>query len=115
MSFVEQARRRVQELMERVKTRRVLGSGTMLRGTQGQIIGGQLGGGKVIQKVSESIDRLVATAKEKRPNIIPTVIERIKTYEPGKRIKELVPITAAPPSPPPAPTPAPEYRKILRD
>jgi hypothetical protein len=112
MSFVEQSRRRVQELMERVKTRRVLGSGTMLRGTQGQI---QIGGGKVIQKVGESIDRLVAMAKEKRPNIIPTVMERIKTYEPGKRIKELVPITAAPPSPPPAPTPAPEYRKILRD
>ena len=111
MSFVEQARRRVQELMEKARTRRLLGSGTMLRGTQGQT---QIGGGKVIQRVSESIDRLVATAKEKRPNIIPTVIERIKTYEPGKRIKELVPITAAPPAPTTTTTTT-EYKKILRD
>jgi hypothetical protein len=104
---LEELRKRVAELRERAKTRR------LIRGEEaGTTAGGVIGGGKVIETVTERIDKFIATVKEKRPNIIPTVLERIKTYEPGKRIKELVPLpkreeTVAPP-------PA-EGKKILRE
>jgi hypothetical protein len=107
VSFVEELRKRVAELRERAKTRR------LIRGEEaGTTTGGVIGGGKVIETVTERIDKFIATVKEKRPNIIPTVLERIKTYEPGKRIKELAPLPKKEEAvaPPPA-----EGKKILRE
>jgi hypothetical protein len=105
LSFVEELRRRIAELREKAKRPR------LIRGEEATTAGGVIGGGKVIETVTERIDKFIATVKEKRPNIIPTVLERVKTYEPGKRLKELVPLprteeTAAPPV---------EGRKILRE
>jgi hypothetical protein len=107
VSFVEELRKRVAELREKAKRPR------LIRGEEATTAGGVIGGGKVIETVTERIDRFIATVKEKRPNIIPTVFERIKTYEPGKRLKELVPLpkreeAAAPPV-------SAEGRKILRE
>jgi hypothetical protein len=114
MSLVEQLRSRVQEVLSRVRARRPLLGG---ESAQGQVIGGLIGGGKVIENVSRSIDNLVKMAKERRPNIIPTVLERVRTFEPGKRIKEFIP--APPPSPAPTPPPpggaALPPSKILRE
>jgi len=111
MSFVEEARKRVQEIMERIKARRPFVQGSMLRGSEGQVIGGLIGGGKIIENISKTIDNVVSMAKERRPNIIPTVLERIKAYEPGKRIKEIVPLTTGETST----TPSTETKKILRE
>lgn len=105
MSLVEQLRSRVQEVLSRVRARRPLLGGE----SAGQVIGGLIGGGKVIENVSRSIDNLVRMAKERRPNIIPTVLERVRTFEPGKRIREFIP---APP-PPPTPTPPPPGGETL--
>lgn len=97
MSFVEELRKRVAELRERAKRPRLIRGEETAAGTTA---GGVIGGGKVIETVTERIDKFIATVKEKRPNIIPTVLERVKAYEPGKRIKELVQLpkgeTAAP-------------------
>jgi hypothetical protein len=110
MSFVEQARKRIEELREKIKARKPLLGESMLRGEREKL----LGGGRLVQQVGQNIDRLVARAKERRPNIIPTVMERIKTYEPGKRLKELVPVpTSEIPAQQSAPTET--YRKILRE
>ena len=91
MSLVEQARKRAQEILEKIRTRRLLAGQSITRSSEGQVIGGLIGGGKVIENIGKSLDNLVALAKERRPNIIPTVMERIKAFEPGKRIKELLP------------------------
>jgi hypothetical protein len=108
MSLVEGFRKRFQELLERVRTRRLIGEGGVLGGSRGQIVGG----GKILEQISKGIDRLVEIAKERRPNIIPTVIERLKTYEPGKRIKELLPSTTTETQ---TPTSTRTERKILRE
>jgi len=100
MSVVEQVRSRVRELLERVRTRRLLGQATAP--TTGPLIGG----GRIIQTVSESIDRVIAMAKERRPNIIPMVLERLRTYEPGAKVRELIVPTTTPP---------PTERKLLRE
>jgi len=110
MSYVEEIRKRIQELRERLRSRRPLAGETVLRGEPGKLIGG----GKIIEQVSQGIDKIISIAREKRPNIIPTVLERIKTYEPGRRIKELVPMPAQP-TPEAAPPPAETYKKVLRE
>jgi len=112
VSFVEELRKRIAELREKAKRPRLI-RGELIRGEEATTAGGVVGGGKVIETVTERIDWFIATVKEKRPNIIPTVLERIKTFEPGKRIKELTPLpkrgeeAAAPP--------LVEGRKILRE
>jgi len=63
----------------------------------------QIGSGAIIENVSKTAQELITTIQEKRPKIIPTVMEKIKTYEPGKLIKTLTPTgtgigrTATPP------------------
>jgi len=108
--ILEEFRKRVMSIRERVKilpTERKLVA-------QGQVIGE----GKIIETVQQTVNNIISMAKEKRPNIIPTVMEKIKTYQPGKRIMELIPTKAAPaPAPSPATpttyTPAAE-RRMLR-
>jgi hypothetical protein len=106
VSFVEELRKRIAELREKAKRPR------LIRGEEATTAGGVIGGGKVIETVTERIDKFIATVKEKRPNIIPTVLERVKTYEPGKRLKELVPLPKGEEA---APQVSVEGRKILRE
>jgi len=96
---------------EEVRTILTIGEGTS--NVAGQI---QIGKGAIIDQVTKRVDTLIATIKERRPQIIPTVVERIKTFEPGKRITELVKPpegVPTPTAPTPTPTPAPT-KKLLR-
>jgi hypothetical protein len=89
-----------------------IGEGTS--NVAGQI---QIGRGAVIDQVTKRVDTLIATIKERRPQIIPTVVERIKAFEPGKRITELVKLPESTQAPTPTstttPTPTPT-KKLLR-
>ena len=91
----ERLRERVQEITARVR-RPLLGQKSLLRGSEGQILGpeGLIGGGKVIEHVTKAVDNVLEALSERRPNIIPAVMEKIKTWEPGKRLKELIPKTS---------------------
>jgi len=73
----------------------------------------QLGGGKVIETVSKTAQEFITTIQEKRPKIIPTVMEKIKTYEPGKLVKTFIPTTEGGVLEKPSPPPSPEV-SILR-
>jgi len=110
---VEELRKK---LMERVASIRgkvlgQVGERTILRGegSSNRILGQALGQGAIIEQATKRVDELLATVKEKRPNIIPTVLEKVKAFEPGKRITEIV----APPTGEGAPTPT-EKKKFLR-
>lgn len=116
MSMIEDVRRRLMERMQEVRARvPMLREGSLLRGgsIRGQIVPGLIGGGKVIETISQSVDRLIAMAKERRPNIIPTVLERVRTFEPGKRVREFIPTTGGPAPTTGAPPPTPSERKRL--
>jgi len=47
----------------------------------------QLGEGRIIENISRTAQELISTIQARRPKVIPTVVERIKTYEPGRLIK----------------------------
>jgi len=67
----------------------------------------QLGEGRIIENISRTAQELISTIQARRPKVIPTVIERIKAYEPGKLIKtvtEGVSRSATTTQAPPAPT-----------
>jgi hypothetical protein len=90
----------------------------LLRGESTTNVAGQIqiGRGAIIDQVTKRFDTLIATIRERRPQIIPTVVERIKAFEPGKRITELVKppeSIATPAAPTPTPTPTPT-KKLLR-
>lgn len=110
--LVEQLRARIRETVERVRKRLPLLAGEtgILRTSEGQIAGGLIGGGKLIETVTKSVDEFLMRIKERRPNIVPYVLEKMRTYEPGKRIKEVLPTPTATP----APTPVEEKKKVLR-
>lgn len=84
---IEEIRRRIMERAKLIRERLVPGR------LGGEIVGkgGIVGGGRLITTASETIDKVLQTVKEKRPNVLPTVLERIRTFEPGKRIKEVMP------------------------
>jgi len=110
LSLLEELRKRTTEIMSKLP--RPLEKGVLR--TQGQVIGG----GKIIETVQTTVQNILATAKEKRPNIIPTVMEKIKTYQPGRRIMELVPgrmpTTTTTTSPPSQQQPLGPITKLLR-
>lgn len=122
---LEELRKRLSERMESIRARVPILSAEQRSGLlRGEGLKPQvIGQGKIIEAVSQTVDKLVQTIKEKRPNIIPTVLERIKTFEPGKRIKELLPPIGegvAGPTPPPTPPPglvttAGAKSKLLRE
>jgi len=91
---IEELRKRLSERTATIRERltsRLSGQSALLRG--GSESGSQqrlFGEGKMINRVSERIDKTLKTLQERRPNIIPTVMERVKTYEPGKRITQLL-------------------------
>jgi len=94
MPTIEELRKRLSERTATIRERltsRLSGQSTLLRG--GSESGSpqrMFGQGKIIDRVSERVDKTLKTLQERRPNIIPTVMERIKTYEPGKRITQLL-------------------------
>lgn len=106
------ARPRLEEMLARLRERLrgIFGEGKLLR-TQGQVVGGLIGGGRVIDNVMKTVDSIIEMAKQRRPNIIPTIMERIAKIEPGKRIREVV---AVRPAPSPAAQPTPPEKRLLR-
>jgi hypothetical protein len=109
MRVLDEFRRRVMSIRERAR----------VATTERRLLHGQVfGEGKIIETIQQSVNNIVSIAKEKRPNIIPTAIERIKTYQPGKRIMELIPpksVSAPAPSPVTTTTYAPTTeRRMLR-
>jgi hypothetical protein len=80
----------VEELRKWIQTRpKLIGGVGVLRGT-GTDMSTQIGSGKIVETVTSSIQNLISTVQTKRPKIIPTVMETIKTYQPGKVVKTVV-------------------------
>lgn len=106
---ISEIRAKIRERIEELR-KRILGGETVLR-SSGQVVGpkGVIGGGKVISAVTSAIDEYIALVKERKPNIIPTILERISKLEPGKRIKELMPTTTTQPA-----VATEEKKKVLR-
>jgi len=78
----------VEELRRWVQTRpKILGGAGILR-TPGMST--QIGSGKIIETITGNIQSFISTVQEKRPKIIPTVMENIKAYQPGKVVKTVV-------------------------
>ncbi|MEM1866050.1 MAG: hypothetical protein QXD57_07470 [Ignisphaera sp.] len=102
----------VSALVARIRNiMRGVGGGTLLRGDI------KIGEGKVLDNIAKTLDNVVNRVKEVRPNIIPAVVERVKTYQPGSRIQQLLPSTppATASSPQPATTTQTSYsKKLLR-
>jgi hypothetical protein len=94
-TLIDLLRKRMEELREALRIRRPLAGQTIsLREStplRGEVLGGVIGKGKVIEQVSKTLDELTARIKERKPEILPTVIERIEKWRPGTRVKELVP------------------------
>jgi hypothetical protein len=79
MSLVEELRKWIQsrpKLLERVRPEAGMST--------------EVGGGKIIETVTSSVQNLIATIQERRPKILPTVVETIKSYEPGRIVKTVV-------------------------
>jgi len=70
---VERIRSRIQEIRAR---RPVLGQ------TRGQIVGG----GALIEKARQRVERVTARIKERKPELVP----KIREWKPGTRIKEIL-------------------------
>jgi hypothetical protein len=107
---LEEMRRRIRESVERIRARGVLGGGilgqtkaagaTPTRLLRGQVKGPlALGGGQLIRTAEETLNKITTRLMEMRPNIIPTALERVKKFEPGKRISEIIPKEAGAPKP----------------
>jgi hypothetical protein len=78
----------VEELRRWIQTRpKLVGGAGMLRSPG---MATQLGSGKVIESITSTVKNFISTVQEKRPKVIPSVIETIKSYEPGKVVKTVV-------------------------
>jgi len=92
---LEEVRKRIRESVERIRARvPILGEGGILSGKSGLLRGQKeplIGGGKLITTAEETLKKISEKALELRPKIIPTVMEKIKTFEPGRRITEFIP------------------------
>lgn len=121
--IIEEVRKNILERVEKIRGRiGMLGESKEIPSLlRGQV---QVGGGKILEKAMSRVDQVTARISQIRPNILPQVVERLKTYEPGKRVMQLLPGAPAalpPPSPPVSPPSpgvkpaAPETKsKILR-
>lgn len=81
-------------ILTRVKGLKLFREGSVLRGEKPLFA--QIGDGKVLDNITKAVDNVVKRVREVKPNIIPTVVERVRTYQPGTRIQQLLPST--PPS-----------------
>jgi hypothetical protein len=77
---LEELRARLEELRERVRTR--LGAG---------VSGQQIGQGALIERARSRLEELTARVKERKPVIVPKVVEALEQWKPGSRISEIVP------------------------
>ncbi|HDN18284.1 MAG TPA: hypothetical protein ENF41_04405 [Candidatus Bathyarchaeota archaeon] len=91
--ILENIRRIREDIMERIRSFR---PGTLLSQTAG--------GGRIIDNIRERVETLRVRVEEMRPNIIPKVVESIKTWEPGKLVEAAVPRISE--TSPPAPKPS---------
>lgn len=115
MSMIEQFRYRAKEFIDEFRKRftALRGESRLVR-SEGQLVGGLIGGGKVIENVTKTIDEFVRIVQERKPNIIPIALERIRTMEPGKRVKELLPKPTLSTPTAPAPSAPTTEKKLLR-
>lgn len=86
--ILPEARKRIEEIRARAKER-VGGMGGMRSGglSPQQV----LGGGKILETGRKQIETITARFKERRPGLLPTVTETIKKWEPGRRVREVIP------------------------
>jgi hypothetical protein len=97
----------VEEFREWVKKRP-----KVLRVSKGSM--GQIGTGVVVEQFLATFEDFVRTVQEKRPKVIPTVMQKIKEFQPGKALMGLAPTsgtTARTPARTPETTPE---RGLLR-
>jgi hypothetical protein len=100
MSLVEEFREWVKRRPKPLK----IGRGSM----------GQIGTGVVVEQFLATFEDFVRTVQEKRPKVIPTVMQKIKEFQPGRALMGLTPTTGtAARTPARAPETAPE-RGLLR-
>lgn len=81
-------------ILTRVRGLKLFREGSVLRGEKPLFA--QIGDGKVLDNITKAVDNVVKRVREVKPNIIPTVVEKVRTYQPGTRIQQLLPST--PPS-----------------
>jgi hypothetical protein len=74
---------------------------------------GQIGTGVIVEQFLATFEDFVRTVQEKRPKVIPTVMQKIKEFQPGKALMGLAPTKGAPSTPARAPEATPE-RGLLR-
>ena len=54
---------------------------------------GQVGTGAIVEQVLVTFEDFVRTVQEKRPKVIPTVLQKMKEFQPGKALMGLAPTT----------------------
>ena len=52
---------------------------------------GQIGSGVIVEQFLATFEDFVRAVQEKRPKVIPTVMQRIKEFQPGKALMGLAP------------------------
>ncbi|GAH75658.1 unnamed protein product [marine sediment metagenome] len=91
--ILPEARKRIEEIRARAKER-VGGMGGMGGMRSGGLSPQQvLGAGKILETGRRQIETITARLKERRPGLLPTVTETIKKWEPGRRVREVIPTT----------------------
>ena len=79
----QEIRNRIEQVRARVGMRQPV----LLRG---QIGGGNIGQGKIIDQIRSRANQLVEKVRERKPNIIPKATEALKGWKLGERVKVLV-------------------------
>jgi hypothetical protein len=54
---------------------------------------GQIGSGVIVEQFLATFEDFVRTVQEKRPKVIPTVMQKLKEFQPGKALMGLAPTT----------------------
>ncbi|MEM2618753.1 MAG: hypothetical protein QW356_04630 [Candidatus Hadarchaeales archaeon] len=103
-TIMDVMRKRLEELRER------MASVIRPQELKPQIVPGVIGSGRLIEQARVGIDRITARIKERKPALIPAVTEAIAKWEPGRRVKELIPAPASE-SPVPKETEKPAQEK----
>jgi len=87
MNVRERMRQRLEEARQRVRGQGA--SGQILGG--GLLAGGKIGGGKLIEAARRQVQLTTTRMKERKPGVLPAVTEAIQRWQPGQRLRELLP------------------------
>lgn len=86
--ILPEARKRIEEIRARAKERMGGMGGMRSGGLSSQQV---LGAGKILETGRRQLETITARLKERRPGLLPTVTETIKRWQPGKRVREVLP------------------------